>query len=348
MKSHVVVGVDIGDDSVRAVEVSGLDKERPTVVRYREISLPEGAVKDGEVAEVNTVAAALRQLWSAGGFRSKKVVLGVGNSKVLVRDLTIPRLGQKEIRQSLPSHVQDMLPVPVADALLDFYPISESTSEAGPVVHGLLVAAIKDAVKANVTATQLAGLSPVAMDLIPFALSRLHAREHRSGTLAFIDVGARTTHVVVTANGVPQFVRIIGAGGHNLTAALSDRLSVTLEQARAIKRSMGLVSGSVPAEQRLAAEVIHEVTGELLSSLRNTLNYFANTHTSLSFDGIVLSGGATRLQGFAMALEEITRIQVFPANPFSTIELSRDLQKEGDSESGSMAVALGLALGSAA
>ena len=178
MNSRVVVGVDIGDDSVRAVEVTGLDKERPTVVRYREISLPEGAVKDGEVAEVNTVAAALRQLWSAGGFRSKKIVLGVGNSKVLVRDLTVPRLGAKEIRQSLPSHVQDMLPVPVADALLDFYPISESTSEAGPVVHGLLVAAIKDAVKANVTAAQLAGLSPVAMDLIPFALSRLHARDH--------------------------------------------------------------------------------------------------------------------------------------------------------------------------
>ena len=85
--------------------------------------------------------------------------------------------------------------MPVADALLDFYPISESTTEAGPVVHGLLVAAIKDAVKANVTAVQLAGLTPVAVDLIPFALSRLHARDRENGTLAFIDVGARTSHV---------------------------------------------------------------------------------------------------------------------------------------------------------
>ncbi len=348
MNSKVVVGVDIGDYSVRAVEVSGLDKERPTVVRYREISLPEGAVKDGEVAEVNTVAAALKQLWAAGGFRSKKVVLGIGNAKVLVRDLTVPRLTSKEIRQSLPSHVQDMLPVPVGDALLDFYPISESTGEAGPVVHGLLVAAIKDVVVANVAAVQLAGLSPVAMDLIPFALSRLHAREHRNGTLAFIDVGARTTHVVVTANGVPQFVRIIGSGGHNLTEALADRLSVTIEQARAIKWSLGLAAGPIQPEQRVPAEIIHEVTGELLGSLRNTLNYFANTHPGLAFDGIVLSGGGTRLQGFAAALQEITRIPVVAANPFSSIELSPDLKKEGELESGSIAVALGLALGRAA
>ena len=62
----------------------------------------------------------------------------------------------------------------------------------------------------------------------------------------------------------------------------------------------------------------------------------------------MLSGGATKLQGFLEALQEVTRIQVIPANPFSTIELSRDLQREGESESGSMAVALGLALGSAA
>jgi type IV pilus assembly protein PilM len=345
MSAQVVVGVDIGDDSVRAVEVTGLGKPRPTVERYREISLPEGAVKDGEVAEVNTVAAALRQLWSAGGFRSKKVVLGVGNTKVLVRDLTVPRLTQKEIRQSLPSYVQDMLPVPVADALLDFYPISESAGDTGPVVHGLLVAAIKDAVKANVSAVQLAGLSPVAVDLIPFALSRLHARDREKGTLAFIDVGARTSHVVVAVNGVPQFVRIMGAGGHNLTAALKDRLEITQEQAIALKSSLGLITSMVAPEQRDAVEIIHEVTGELLSTLRNTLNYFVNTHPSLHFDEIVLSGGGTRLPGFREALAEITRVPVASADPFNSIELSRDLTKQGPTQANSMAVALGLALG---
>ena len=34
--------------------------------------------------------------------------------------------------------------MPIADALLDFYPTSESASENGPVVNGLLVAAVKE------------------------------------------------------------------------------------------------------------------------------------------------------------------------------------------------------------
>ena len=39
---------------------------------------------------------------------------------------------------------------------------------------GLLIAAVKDVVLANVKAVQLAGLNPVEVDLIPFALSRIN------------------------------------------------------------------------------------------------------------------------------------------------------------------------------
>ena len=140
-----VVGLDIGSESLRGVELKHAKKSQPTVVRYHEVPLPPGAVKSGEVVEVHTVAAALKHLWSTAGFGTKKVVLGMGNPRVLVRDLTVARLSQKEIRQSLAFQVQEMLPVPVADALLDFYPVSEGQSDAGPVLHGLLVAAVKDA-----------------------------------------------------------------------------------------------------------------------------------------------------------------------------------------------------------
>ena len=144
MASTQLVGVDIGSASIRAVEVTGVGSKRPSVSRFFSLPLPDGAVKNGEVIEVNTVAAALKQLWNAAKFGSKEVVLGVGNAKVLVRDLSVPKLSQSEIRESLPTHVQEMLPVPVADALLDFYPISESAGESGPIINGLLVAAIKD------------------------------------------------------------------------------------------------------------------------------------------------------------------------------------------------------------
>ncbi len=347
MSSNHVVGVDFGSSSIRAVEVSDVGSKKPSVSRFYTIPLPEGAVKNGEVLEINTVAAALRQLWSTARFSSKRVVLGVGNAKVLVRDLSVPKLSQREMRESLPTYVQEMLPVPVVDALLDFYPISESTTEAGPIVSGLLVAAIKDSVLTNVNAVQLAGLTPVGVDLIPFALTRLTSAARMVGNVAHIDIGARTTNVIVTVGGVPHFVRIIANGAEEVTQAISDRLDIPIQNAENIKRAVGYSGVHATAEQAEAVAIIREVTGNLLSGLRNTLGYFANSRQNEPYAGIVLTGGGAQLTGLADALSEVTRIPVVVGDTFGSMNVAKDAAKGTQSQL-EFNVALGLALGGAA
>lgn len=344
-----VVGIDIGTAGLRAVEVSDAGKAHPTLVRYLEVRLPDGAVNRGEVAEPNTVAAALRSLWSAGGFKSKNVVLGIGNHRVLARDLTVPKMSMERIRETLPFQVQDMLSVPVADALLDFYPISEREGETGPEVSGLLIAAVKDAVQGNVKAVQLAGLTPVEVDLIPFALSRVISRAAKSdGGVVQIDVGVATTTVAVTLGGVPQFLRLIPAGGGDLTQALVLRLGITADDAETLKRSLGL-GGAPNPESQAASTVISEVTNELLNSLRNTVNYFTNTRHHIPVTRIVLTGGGAQLGGFAAALGVLTRLPVSALDPSAAIALGRGVDADALHQTGgALSVALGLALGSQA
>lgn len=343
--SRTVVGVDIGTSSLRAVELQDADKSKPTVLRFEELPLPPGAVRGGEVVEPNTVATSLKRLWSQAGFRTKDVVLGMGNQRVLVRDLSVPRMSIERIRESLPFLVQDLLPVPVADAVLDFYPVAEVDGDSGPMVSGLLVAAVKEGVLANVRAAQLAGLTPLAVDLLPFALSRA-VGAGGVGTIALVDVGAATTNVLITQDGVPQFARIIPAGGDDLTLALSTQLGVPPEDADRIKRTLGLASSkNLPEEHRPAVEVIYGVTSELLGGIRNTIGYFTNLRELTSIDRIVLSGGGAQLPGFFRALSELTLVPVVDGDPFQAVTRARSARADGGI---SMAVALGLALGSAA
>ena len=347
-----VVGIDIGRSSVRGVEVGSPGKAKPMVLRYFEVPLPQGAVSSGEVLEPNTVAAALRHLWSAGGFKSRNVVLGMGNQRVLARDLTVPKMSLERIRQSLPFEVQDMLPVPVAEAVLDFYPITETVGEHGPMVRGLLLAAVKKAVLANVKATQLAGLTAIDVDLIPFALSRvLLSRPGVAGTVALIDIGGSTTSVVIATDGVPQFVRIIATGGDDITQALRETLGNEDEDEdpEAVKRRLGLATGSVAAADKTAVEIVYKVASEQLSSLRNTINYFVNTRPTDAVSGIVLSGGGAQLNGLSSALADLTRLSVAVGDPFSSVALARNVDPEDiRRHSVALTVALGLALGCAA
>lgn len=342
-----IVGVDIGSATIRAVEVQDHDKPKPTIVRFAEVPVPPGSTRQGEVVEPNTVAGALKQLWSAGKFRSKDVVLGMGNQRVLSRDLTVPKAPLAQIRESLPFQVQDMLPVPVGDAILDFYPTAESTSENGPVVNGLLVAAVKDAVLANVRAVQHAGLNPVGVDLIPFAMSRVLAATAAHPTSAIVECGGNTTTVVIVTNGVPKFVRIIPTGGDDVTRTLAGRLDIAEPQAEAVKRHLGMDAfGAQTPDDARAVAAIRETIGELLSSLRNTINYFVNTHPSEPVGEILLIGGGAALPGFRDALSEFTRMPVRHGDPFAGAGLSRAIDRDDlYSHSASIAIAWSLAAG---
>lgn len=371
-----VVGLDIGSTAVRGVELSAAGKTKIHLLRSYEIPLPVGAVIRGEIVEQAVVVAALKRLWSEGGFKSKRVVLGTGNQGVIVRELTVPKMSLTRIRESLPFQVQSMLQIPLADSLLDFYPTSESMGEQGPMVTGLLVAAEKKEILGNIRAVERAGLTPVEVDLIPFALNRLLvSRAQVLGSVALIDVGGNTTSIIIASNGVPWFVRIIPTGGEDLTQALMGGLEIDSQDAEELKRTLRIGAHAIleedgsdrhtkctcakcladaPAadapvvEDPRAKEILQEVTGELLASLRSTVNYFNNTRPQDPVLQILLTGGGAQLSGIAEALGEITRVPVTQADPFATISLPRKREAKKLGQNVSMAVALGLALRSPA
>lgn len=347
--AQTIVGVDFADGIVRAVEVGG-SARRPVIERYSEITVPAGAIVRGEVVEQHTVATALKQLWSRGGFSSKKIAIGIGNHRVIARDLTVQRASRARIRESLPHQVQDMIPMPVAEAILDFYPIAEIEGIHGPQVEGLLVAAAKDAVMGNIKAAKLAGLRTVAVDLIPFALLRVLLQgADVGGTVAVVEIGQSTTSVVVATNGVPQFIRIIPTGSGQLTVALMERLEVDFDTAEGLKRHIGLSATPVAPENQQALEVIYEVAGDLLTSLRNTVSYFSNTRPEQPIRHILLAGDGALLPGCERAISEVTRVNTVLVDHLAGVELSRKVNEtELRANRPNLAVALGLTMGSAA
>ena len=155
-------------------------------------------------------------------------------------------------------------------------------------------------------------------------------------------------NVVVTDGGVPQFVRMIPVGGDDISRALGSRLEIPPAQAEGLKMARGLSTAPPTSEVEMASmEIIRATSHELLNSLRNTLTYYINQHPTAPPQAIVIAGGGARLIGLSQALSEMTRLQVVSANAFSTVEVSKALQKSGNNLD-SMTIALGLALGHAA
>lgn len=329
MAGRVAVGLDIGTSGVRAAQLA-LGGAPVTLERFGQVGLPPGAVRDGEVIDVDVVAAAIRQLWAQVRFSTKRVVLGVANQKVVVRLVDLPALPADELRSSLPFQVQDYIPMPVERAILDYHPLEEFEGENGVrMLRVLLVAAARDMVSAALDAVTKAGLSAVMVDLTPFAVLRALAPVDELGldpeAEALVEVGAGVTNIVVHSGGVPRFVRILLMGGQDITEAVAERMGVTIEKAEAVKQSLGMAGepGDRDADGAPAGHVIESTAGAFVQEVRGSLDYYVAQPTAAPLRRIRLSGGGAQLPGLAERLGTATRLPIETASPLDRIRVGK-------------------------
>ena len=320
-----VVGLDIGTSGVRAAELS-LGRGAATLERFGQVALPVGAVHDGEVVDSAAVGAALKQLWAQAKFSTKKVVLGVANQKVVVRQVDVPWLPEDELRKSLAFQVADFIPMAAEEAILDFHPLEEFTNDSGArMLRMLLVAASRDMVGNALEAVKLAGLDAHMVDLTSFAVLRSMVGEGAVASPtaeALVDVGASVTNIVVHQGGVPRFVRILMLGGADITSAVSERLGVPQDQAEAVKQQTGLLL--VPNNDAHPAQRAIEASGSaFVDEVRGSLDYFMAQPGATRIDRIVLSGGGSLLAGLAERLQAATRLPVHAARPMSQLKIGK-------------------------
>ncbi|NHC14011.1 type IV pilus assembly protein PilM [Motilibacter deserti] len=351
------IGLDIGTSGVRAAEMS-FSKGRATLERLGEVPLPPGAVRDGEVVDPAAVAAALRQLWSSAHFSSKRVALGVANSRVVVRQVEVPWMPVEELKGSLAFHVQDLVPMPVDQAVLDFHPLEEVETPSGArVLRGLLVAASRQMVDSLLEAVQQAKLVPASVDLTPFAVLRsvgsvaTDDAPAEAPVEAIVEIGARVTNVLVHRAGVPRFVRILAMGGQHLTEAVADRLGVPFGQAEQLKQDLAGhdAFAEATAEQAQARQALEDATGALVAEIRGSFDYYVASTGSAPIAHLLLSGGGARLAGLAARLSDVTRLPVHAVTPLPRLRLGKHLPSDGslDRLAASSTVPVGLALGAA-
>ena len=350
MSKTRVIGLDIGTTAVRAAQLEFGGGTAPSLVKYGEVPIPLGSVRDGEVTARDFVVSALRELWSQQKFDSRDVIIGVGNQRVVVRELSLPWMPMHQLKATLPFHVQELLPMSTDEALLDFYPTGEAETEHGREVSGMLVAAVRDTVSANVLTVEAAGLRPVMVDLNAFALMRGMTRGELAGRIVgLVDIGARVTNVVISAHGVPKFIRTLPSGGQDGTDAVARAVGISIPEAEALKRQLG-IGYAVAPEFADAAEALQAVTHNLIEAIRNTFVYYAGNHPGAGIELAVLTGGGAHLPGLGQFLSSASRLPVTLGDPLSGVEASRvaggrDVLVGRESL---MAVPIGLAYGVAA
>jgi type IV pilus assembly protein PilM len=319
-----LIGLDVGTNAVALAEVSPGDP--PTLRAFGQVALPRDAMREGEVVDEGAVAEAIARLRGEIGLKRGAVRVGIASPRLIVRQVEMPQMSEGDLRSALQFQAQDLIPIPIDEAVLDFAILGRGESDDGePTMRVLLAAAQEATVERLARAVEAGGLSVAAVDLIPLALVRALGRpvaDNGPGAEGIVSFGGGVTVVVVHEMGMPAFVRVLGTGGRELTDAIAAELELPEETAESLKRQLGAPGASEDAVAQ-ARGAIDRPLGVLLDEVRSSLDYYRNQPGATRLLRVVVTGGTSQLPGLADRLTTLVGVPVELARP-------RDLLAIGD------------------
>lgn len=319
-KTGGVAGLDIEAGSIAATEIAGSNgSTRVTASAIQ--PLEPGAFHEGEVLDPDRLAAALKELFAQHKL-SKKVRLGVGNQRVVVRTLRLPAIEDpKEMEAAVRFQAQEQIPMPLDQAVLEHQIVGGVAAEEGasPQVDVVVVAARRDMVSSFIEPIRRAGLQPVGVDLSAFAMIRALADagavpagaepgQRPNEAVLYCNVGD-VTNLAVARGRSCLFTRVSHAGLESITERLATARGLSAEHAVQWLNYVGLEHApeqldgdpEIVAEARAALE---EGVAKLLDELRLSLDYYGAQEGALPVGGIVLSGPGSAIPGISRRMEE--------------------------------------------
>lgn len=349
--SKEVVGLKIGASQLAAarVELNGSAE----LLQVAHGDLAPGVVQGGEVRDVEGLAEALKSFFHKHHLPRKNVRVGVASNRIGVRTIEIAGiLDPRQIANAVRFRAQEVLPIPLEEAVLDYQVLSESVDAEGqPTKKVLLVVAYRDLIDGLANACHWAGLKLVGIDLEAFALLRaltvpVSEGEERSALVA-ITIGAERSTLAVSEGLTCEYTRVLDWGGASLTGSIARALGLDPAEAERIKQELSLEGDAVPAgltpEQAVQArEALQLALQSFARELVSSLQFYQSQSDSLGIREVVLAGGTAKLGGLAGVLERFINVAVRVGDPLVGVD-ARKLPN--DSVDPSLTVAIGLGMG---
>lgn len=342
-KNTSLIGLDISSTSVKLLELS-LQGDRYRVESYGVEPLPQNAVVEKNIADVEGVGEAIIRLLARAKPRSKNAAVAVSGSAVITKIIEMDAdLSDDERESQIRLEADQYIPYPLEEISLDFEVIGPSPTNPERV-SVLLAASRTENIEFRTDVLVIANLTAKVVDVEAYAMERAFDLLvdslpcGREGTVAVIDIGATMTTLNVINDGKIIYTREQLFGGRQLTEEIQRRYGLSFEEAGKLKKEGGL-----PDDYEV--EVLQPFKEAVVQQVTRSLQFFFSSSQYNDVDHILLAGGTASILGLAETVQEKLGTAVAVANPFVHMSFAPQINAAAISnDAPALMIACGLAL----
>jgi len=320
------IGVDFGASGAKLMQ---LRKSRGvwSVVGAARVEAPQGEEDPARCARMYSEAIAARV--EAAGFIGRRCVIGLDNQSVKVRSVRLPHMADNDADNAL--RVDGAARLGLKEVRCEIGWMRAGEVRQGDEVRDeiILVGATHEHAEHAIEAVSGAGLQPMACEPSFVACARAMGWRHRRQSdqrhvRIVIDIGAKSSGVMVLRGDSLAFYKQLDWGGARLDEAAAKRLSLDVGTAEEIRRQRmrpesdagGPAEGVDPLVDRAIFDAVRPLLTELAQEATLCVRYYMVTFRGERPESIQLVGGNAGEPRLCDAVKDVTGIDTFVGNPF--------------------------------
>lgn len=330
-------GLDIGSTAIRLVELRGNGANK-SLLKYAYVPLDSTLALSDSKADQQKLAQTIAQLISQAHVSTKNVAVGIPSNRVFTTVADVDRLPSSELAKAIHYQADSLIPTPLAESKIDWSLLGDSPADKTKQ-EILLTSVPNKFVEDRLDMLESVGLNVVAFEPDNLAMARALSTAD-AGAQLLLDVGHRSTDLVIMLGGAPHLTRSIPTGVEAIVRSAAQGLNIDQKQAEQFVFKFGL------SKEKLEGQVFQAINGTvdlLVTEVEKSIKFFQTRYGDTKVDRIIVTGGASIIPEFPLYLANKFGVSVEIGNAWRNVSFSQDLQNELLAISNQFSVAVGLA-----
>jgi len=331
-------GLDIGTTAIRLVQLHGTGRVK-TLARYAYSPIDSKLSQSDSKADQQKLVQAMQDLLNQARVTTRNVAVGIPSQKVFTTVVDIDRLPPHELAKTINYQADSLIPTPLAESKIDWAVIGDSPKDKTKV-EILLSSATNEFVESRLDMLESIGLNVVAFEPDTIALARAVIPVDTMAPQMVLDIGSKSTDLIVSMNGAPRLTRSIPTGAEAIIRSAIQNLNIDEKQAQQFIFKFGL------SKDKLEGQIYQAIIGTidiLMAEIEKSIKFFQARYVDAKIERIIVTGGASTLPEFPLYIANRFGLNVEIGNAWRNVTFPADRQNELLSVSNYFAVATGLA-----
>ncbi len=186
--SKKILGIDVGNESVKLVLINGKRVEKVAVE-----AIPQNLVQNDRVVSVESMGEFINDMMHRNGIRCRNAAYVLPNENIFSRTITVPVMTVDQLKINLPYEFSDFITDELRKYVYDYAMLSDPSDGESDSMELMAVAAPLDLIEEVRTITKKAGLKLAkAAPTVCSYISLIRASGNSDREYCVIDLGYRS------------------------------------------------------------------------------------------------------------------------------------------------------------